>query len=160
MARPTIVALRDDLVPAVLAMYRELGDEIADSTGDDYFVRRDPAAPGPEHYVRACLHDDDLRILVALVDGEAAGFLTAQVMDCFLPFSAVKKIGYIGATYVAPPFRRRGITRLLEEEALAFFRGRGLEYAELHFISRNEAARRTWNALGYETFREQARKKT
>ncbi len=47
----------------------------------------------------------------------------------------------------------------LEEMITIFFREHNLEYVELNVISNNFIGKKSWNKLGYNTFREQMRKK-
>ena len=77
----------------------------------------------------------------------------------FLAVSSIEKIGYIEGAYVNNSYRGQGIMSQLETKMMDYFRGLGLEYFELCIISKNQMARDCWEHLGYQTFREQMRKK-
>ena len=75
-----------------------------------------------------------------------------------MPISSIRKVGYISGAYVLPEYRQKGVVKKLESEIVKFFKAKGLKYAELNFLSQNNIARKSWEALGYKVFREQARK--
>lgn len=72
--------------------------------------------------------------------------------------SSVKKIGYISGAYVLSEFRGKGVMKSLEKIILDYFKQCGLKYIEVNFLSTNLIAKKSWEGLGYKTFREQARK--
>jgi len=80
------------------------------------------------------------------------------VIPCFYPFSPIKEVGYISGAYVIPEFRRRGIMRTLEEKLIEVFMDKGINCVELFMLSANKSAGKTWETLGYSTFRESMRK--
>ena len=84
-------------------------------------------------------------VLVADVDGRAAGFIT-----CNLPRPGWGDIGLIGvdASYVG-----RGLGRGLVTAALDWFRARGVEHAEVVTQGRNDAALRLYERCGFRTAR-------
>lgn len=69
-----------------------------------------------------------------------------------------KKIGYISGAYVLSEFRGKGVMKSLEKIILDYFKQCGLKYIEVNFLSTNLIAKKSWEGLGYKTFREQARK--
>lgn len=91
--------------------------------------------------------------LVAVVDGQSAGFLLACVMadddgSVYLlePF---RKVGEISDVYVDPAFRRLGLTRAMIAEAERRFRSMGLRRMEIRFLEANEPAERTYRDAGF-----------
>jgi ribosomal protein S18 acetylase RimI-like enzyme len=102
--------------------------------------------------------DPTRRIFIAEDRGIAVGFLDAAIVPCFMPFSVVEKVGHIFAAYVEPSHRERGLVEELEAAAAAYFSAHELQFVELHVLSRNEIALRSWSRLGYQTFREQMRR--
>jgi len=80
-------------------------------------------------------------------------------LKCFLPFSKINKVGYISAGFVSENHRKKGIIQKLEKMGTDFFRRHDIEYSELNVLSNNIVGKKTWNSLGYNTFREQMRKK-
>ena len=70
-----------------------------------------------------------------------------------------QKVGYIGAGYVKVEYRRKGIMRKLEKMSNEFFQTLGIKYVEVCYLPENDGAKEAWNSMGYQCFREQARKK-
>jgi ribosomal protein S18 acetylase RimI-like enzyme len=136
-----------------------LVEHIRAETSDPYF-RWDTlnAADLRSHVLRAA-SDPTRQIFIAEDRGLAVGFLDAAILPCFLPFSSVEQVGHIFAAYVEPSYRGRGLVEELEAAAAAFFSTQKLDFVELHVLSRNAIALRTWSRLGYQTFREQMRRR-
>lgn len=91
--------------------------------------------------------------LVAVVDGQTAGFLLACVMadddgSVYLlePF---RKVGEISDVFVDPDYRRMGLTRAMIEEAERRFRSMGLRRMEIRFLEANEPAELTYRDAGF-----------
>jgi GNAT superfamily N-acetyltransferase len=110
--------------------------------------------------VALTINSEERKVIIAEERGRIIGFIAGEVVSCHLPISSIRKVGYISGAYVLPEFRGKGVMRTLESEMVMFFQALGLKYAELNFLSRNHIARKSWEALGYEVFREQARKKS
>lgn len=100
----------------------------------------------------------DRQVLIAKEKDEITGFIAGQIIECFLPVSSVKKIGYISAAYVKPDFRGRRIMRKLLNELGKWFKAQAVSYIELHTLTKNSDSKSAWENLGFETFREQMRK--
>ena len=92
-------------------------------------------------------------------NGKAIAFISGEVRDCCLPISIVRKVGYINGAFVLPGYRRQGVMKKLESMLLEYFKRQGLSYIELNVITGNLLGKRSWESLGYKTFREQMRKK-
>ena len=116
----------------------------------------------PDHAVRFVLDPPDVKqrargwkgwlkraqvsTVVARVDGIFTGFCTLHPMP---GESAKGLIGEIAAFYVLPSHWRRGIGRLLCEQALAEARTRGFAEVVLWVLESNERARRFYHSLGF-----------
>lgn len=93
----------------------------------------------------AGLADVDLaRSLVASRDSEPVGIVLLAVRG---------DRGWIGGLGVAPEARRDGVGRQLMEAALETARRAGLREVSLEVLEANDAARRLYDALGFETTR-------
>jgi ribosomal protein S18 acetylase RimI-like enzyme len=148
-----------DDIAEVARLYTELACFIKDESQDDYFNFDTLSETAIEQNLKESLGESSRITLVAKDGGRVTGFISGEVKDCFLPFSKIKKIGYIGGAYVLPGFRNQGIMRHLESLLLAYFKNQGLTYVELNVITNNFLGKRSWESLGYQTFREQMRKK-
>ncbi len=126
---------------------------------DEYWDFEELPAGNTKRHLQAFLHHAGRKIFIAKENGKIIGFIAGKTVQCHLPISSIKEVGYISGAYVLPPFRGKGIMKNLEKMLVEFFRDCGLKYLELHFIPKNLSAKKSWEALGYRTFREQARKK-
>ena len=103
--------------------------------------------------------DPSFTIFVAEDEGKTVGFIAGRIISCFLGVSPVKKIGYIEAAFVNPDYRRNNILTTLEKEISIHFKEEGMPFIELHILTKNAPGRGAWERCGYQTFREQMRKK-
>ncbi len=138
--------------------YRDLVNHIQEETDDYYFLDISVSMDTIVEELLSSLNDDAKRVFVAKDKGKVVGFIAGEIVDCFLPITKVKKVGYISAAYVAPIYRGKGILQELESMIQDFFKQRGLKYVELHVLSRNKVGKTSWDKLGYSTFREHMRK--
>jgi ribosomal protein S18 acetylase RimI-like enzyme len=90
---------------------------------------------------------DDL-VLVAQ-DQDIVGYLMCSVKEQ-QPLVEIRQIGHIGAVYVIPAYRRRGIASALMKEALKWLKERKVEYVDLNADVQNAAAVAAWKAMGFE----------
>ena len=82
-------------------------------------------------------------VLVGVVDGEVAGYLTCHVDD--------PARGRIGLIAVAPAYRGVGLGRLLISSARAWFVASGCRVVDVVTQGRNVAAQRLYQACGFRT---------
>ncbi len=94
----------------------------------------------------------DSLILVAQ-DKEIVGFLMCAITDLRDPQWKIGKMGHIGAVYVVPAYRRRGIAAALMKEALKWMKESKVEYVELNVDVQNVAANAAWTAMGFKPHR-------
>jgi len=148
---------RDDL-PELVRLQIDLIEEIRDETGDDYFLYDTERASEIAEEI-ASIFDNPRKIIYIARDGDCiAGFIAGEVRSCFFPLSKAGPVGYIAGAYVRPMYRKKGVARRLEEMLVRFFREHGAAYAELGVMSKNRLAKKSWNSLGYATFRELMKK--
>ncbi len=148
-----------DDVPEVVKFYYQLAYFIKDETGDEYFDFDLSRETGLEKYLLESIGSPHAITFVAKENGKAIAFISGEVRDCCLPISIVRKVGYINGAFVLPGYRRLGVMKKLESMLLEYFKRQGLSYIELNVITGNLLGKRSWESLGYKTFREQMRKK-
>lgn len=151
--------IRNSDIPEVSLLYIKLLLYIKEETKDPYF---DFNLLPKEIFIDKLnkdILDKNKKIFIAVENSRVIGFIAGEIIDCFLPFSTVKKIGYISSAYVSEDYRNKGIIKNLEVMITHFFKEQGIKYVELNVISNNFIGKKTWNKLGYTTFREQMRKK-
>jgi len=95
-------------------------------------------------YLRAVRGHPDAAVFVALEGGEIVGRLSVA-RD---PHPASAHVADLGLV-VAADHRRRGIGRLLLENAVAWARGAGVRKLELHVFPWNEPAIRLYETFGF-----------
>lgn len=151
--------MRISEIKEVANLYNALARYIQKETEDHYWNFK----VLPEEYFCECLQgyldNQEHKILIAKEDDTIIGFIAGEIVPCHLPISSVKRVGYISGAYVLPEYRGQGIMKRLETLLVVYFKDCGLQFVELHFIVKNLLARKSWDALGYKTFREQARKR-
>ncbi|MCC7564663.1 MAG: GNAT family N-acetyltransferase [Methanomicrobiaceae archaeon] len=144
----------------LIGMYIDLIEEVRDESRDDYLFYDTERAGEIARDIWNILDDPQKTICVARDGGCIAGFIAGEVQSCCLfPLSRAGPVGYVTAAYVRPAYRRKGIGRRLESMLVHFFQTQGAAYAELGVMSKHRAAKESWTALGYATFREQMRKR-
>lgn len=94
------------------------------------------------------LEDSNYRIAVAEIDNGLAGYCFSYVSRKPY-FFKLGKFGFIGDLFVEEAFRRRGIGRILVDDAHAFFERRGAEQIELLVAAKNIDTIKFWEKLGY-----------
>ena len=94
------------------------------------------------------LTDANYRIAVAEFDNELVGYCFSYVSKKPY-FFKLGKFGFIGDLYVLDDYRRRGIGRLLVDDAHAFFQRRNVEQLELLVAAKNIETVKFWERLGY-----------
>lgn len=142
----------------VAKLHNDLAYFIQSETKDAYFDFKILDEIGIGEHLKGFL-DHPLRIIyVALYEEKVIGFIAGEMIDCYLPISRTKQVGYISGAFVKSEYRGKGVMKELENRISEYFKSSGIRYVELHFITNNNVARKTWEGLGYKTFREQARK--
>lgn len=146
-------------IPGLAELHIALVYEVKSEAHDEYWDFDTLSVADTEDMLRSYIGHTERCIFVCGDKDIITGFICAEITECHMPLSSVKSVGYISAAYVLPEYRNRGVMKRLEALASNLFKQRGLKYAELNFLSGNAAAKKAWQALGYNTFREQARKK-
>lgn len=158
-AAPEVRPMMREDIPLVARLFAELIVELRLETGDPYLEFEGFPLLEMELSLEEDLRNPEARVFVAEARGEVVGMAIGHVVNCFLPFSRVRRVGQVTAAYVQSTHRGRRLMTELERHLVAFFREENLPYVELHVLSANEIGRATWRALGYSTFREQMRKR-
>lgn len=143
----------------VAKLYNELAYYIKNETEDEYFDFDTLSESELESILDNSIKNPENITFVARECGKVIAFISGEIRDCFLPISKTKKVGYISGAYVLPNYRKKGIMKKLEGLLLEYFTSKGLCYIELNVIANNIIGKKSWEVMGYKTFREQMRKK-
>ncbi len=146
-------------IQAVATLHNELSDFIQRTVNDDYWSLANLIEDEVQKHLETFINNPERKIFVAKDKETIVGFMSAEIINCYLPISSIKKVGYIAAAYVIPEYRNMKIISSLEKQAIAFFKECNLKYVELNYLTENRIAKKAWENLGYKTFRAQARKK-
>jgi ribosomal protein S18 acetylase RimI-like enzyme len=135
-------------VPAVEVRPAVAGDEAAlkriDQVTWSWLSSPTPPPPGnrPFFHDRTPTHD----VLVAVVDGEVAGYAKLQRPT---PYPSSSHVLRINGLAVAPERQRQGVGRALLTAAAAEARARGARKLTLGVFGPNEGARRLYESFGF-----------
>jgi ribosomal protein S18 acetylase RimI-like enzyme len=112
-------------------------------------MRRGPVAEGELRELLRALHrDPDAEILVYVRNETPEGLCIVRI-DRAPPILEETERAEITDLGVRPELRRRGVGRLLVDEAQAWIRDRGVARVEIQFASGNAEGQAFWRALGY-----------
>ncbi|HHU83447.1 MAG TPA: GNAT family N-acetyltransferase [Firmicutes bacterium] len=145
-------------VRAVARLYNELACFIKNETRDVYFEFDPLPETELEKQFTEAMGKPGVITFVAKDGGKVIAFISGEIRENFLPISKVKEVGYISGAYVRPEYRKQGIMKELERMLVEYFKKHGLAYVELNVMANNTIGKKSWEALGYKTFREQMRK--
>jgi ribosomal protein S18 acetylase RimI-like enzyme len=93
------------------------------------------------------VHTTPADVLVAVVDGEVAGYVTIKPAT---ELQASDHVLHVSGLAVADSFRRRGVGRALMDAAVDEATRRGARRLTLRVLGPNTAARRLYEACGFE----------
>jgi ribosomal protein S18 acetylase RimI-like enzyme len=125
------------------------GDDRALATLDraTWTTLTSPAPPPPEPDWSFFSERVELRdVLVALVDGEVAGYVRLGRPS---PLAASDHVVMIQGLAVDPARQRQGVGRALMDAAATEARARGARRLRLRVLAHNESARRLYDKSGY-----------
>ena len=106
---------------------------------------------GAMRYARRLLdHLDDpsAKVLVAVRNGEIAGYVLGVVVDLAPEMFAQEPSGFLADIYVSASHRRAGVGRALVAGLMDWFREKGLQYFEWHTAAHNPEAIAFWRSMG------------
>jgi GNAT superfamily N-acetyltransferase len=145
-------------IDSVAQLYNDLAYYVKNDTSDLYFDFEELTVTEISEYLKSSLDKKNMKTYIAAFAGEIVGFITGEIIDCFLPISSTKNVGYISGCFIKENHRKKGITKILTNKIEDFFKVSNIRFVELHCISGNSVAEKTWSNLGFSTFRLQMRK--
>jgi ribosomal protein S18 acetylase RimI-like enzyme len=129
----------------VLALWMELMKHHVEL--DDRFALAENARQRFFNYFETARVREDYLVRLALDDERPVGFIIA----CLLPNSPVYRtrwIGYINDLCVTGAMRRRGIGRILVDDAVRWLQAHGANSVEVYVAHHNQRARAFWERMG------------
>lgn len=133
--------------PRIVGLLRDLVDELGPTEAAPRIKAR------LVDDIRTALANDQIRIFLAVLDGEVIGLSRADILvsDPIFRLRDDPRCGYVDQMYVHPAYRGRGIGTDLLERCEEWFRDEGLGHAMLHSAPR---AVRFYAREGYQPNRE------
>jgi ribosomal protein S18 acetylase RimI-like enzyme len=104
------------------------------------------------------IRQDERLYLLAQTGSSVLGFLEGKITKLHEVF-AHKKSFHIGAVYVNPESRQRGIATSLVQEALRWASEQGCQEADLNVLFNNAKAKGLYKKLGFKVFQYELRMK-
>lgn len=95
-------------------------------------------------------------VFVAEDNGQIIGYSLGFIKN-EIPIFKIKQYGYISDMYVSKKYRNKGISSKLKDEMIAWFKGKGVEYASIGFYADNREAHEIYNKWGFFDYKIEAR---
>ena len=146
MARPIIRVVQAEDVEAIGRLWLDL---VAYHVSlDESFPR--PSDDGAKHYAERILnrlHDETMRVVVAVVDGEIIGYVLGVVVDTYSELFVTQRSGFVADIFVAEAYRQQGVGRDLALHLIDWFKAQSVEFYELYVSEVNGGAVKFWEDL-------------
>ena len=136
-------------IPEIVELWKELADH--HSKIHNFFTRRQNGHMNFKNFISELIKSKDAKILVALQDNNVIGYIVAKV-DIYPPVYNIEKYGAIYDMYVNPIYRRKHIGYNLWQEALNWFKLKGLARVELSIVPKNLKASSFWKKQGFKDY--------
>ena len=141
-------ATRKDL-KAVTDLWTELAEYHSELS--DYFELAWDSRIRWSRYLAAKFKEISTKLVVAEEDGKLVGFMLC-LLSPNTPVYAERKIGVISDVYVLPERRKRGVTRLMFDHAVKWFKKNKVRSIQLGVAAANPEAIAVWRKIGFEPF--------
>jgi GNAT superfamily N-acetyltransferase len=96
-------------------------------------------------------------VLIAEVDGRAAGYCLAYIKEN-IPVFKLTKLGYISDMFVKKEFRNLRLSSAFKDETLKWFKEKGINHVSLAVNDGNDYARAVYRKWGFEDYHIEMRK--
>lgn len=97
-------------------------------------------------------------VYIATENQKIVGFIAGEILEKSFPSGKVKKTGHISAAYIEENYRGMGLLKQLDMHLTGFFKVNGATSSEISILSRNIGAKKSWEKIGYDTFKEDMQK--
>lgn len=138
-------------------LYNQINDYHAAARPETF--RHVEGAPRAFEDYQALLADPLQRVLMAWVEGQAAGYVHTLLRErAPIPIMVPARFAVVDTLVVDEAFRRRGVGQALMAAAEDWARQNGAEYTELNVWVFNQPAIRLYEELGYGVISQRMRK--
>lgn len=147
--RIQIIPAEEKHIPAIIELWKEFMD--FHSAIDPFLQRSADAHIYFEKFLRENIVSPDAHLILALADGEPAGYTLARI-NSYPPIYNTPLFGYICDMAVAAKWRRRGIGEKMLKPVVDWFAERGIKRIQLNAVVANPVAFSFWTKMGFEPF--------
>ena len=133
----------------IIELWKELSEEHAQF--DERYALRPEAEIVWARWAGQRLRDGASIALVAEIGADCVGYLIGHT-DEAQPIFAHRTYAIITDIFVVPEFRRKGTASKLMNEALTFFKSRGVGHIRLNVLDKDEGARAFYEKHGFGDF--------
>ncbi len=81
-------------IQAVATLHNELSDFIQRTVNDDYWSLANLIEDEVQKHLETFINNPERKIFVAKDKETIVGFMSAEIINCYLPISSIKKVGY------------------------------------------------------------------
>ncbi len=113
-----------------------------------FLVKRKNAADKYKEFLQEHFKLKKGTVFLAEVDDTIVGFTLVIVKD-EIPIFEIKKIGYVSDLFVKEKFRKLGISSKLRDEAITWFKKKGLKHMSIGLYNDNKFARSVYKRWGF-----------
>ena len=141
-------------VPTILQLWKEYmryHDEIIikkNTKLKPHLIRKKNAANNFIRYIKKNIRSKNAMAYLAEVNGKPAGYCLISIRKN-TPIYKLEKIGYINELFVRKEFRGRRISSKFRDEAIKWFKKRGMKYILLEVMSDNKFAHSIYGKWGF-----------
>ena len=152
-------------VPAIVVMWKKFMKEhegiVSKSNRElkqHYAMKKNAASLFSRHLER-CVMSKNAVAFVAEADGKVVGYCLGLLKKNIIPLFAIKNLGYITDIFVMKEHRKSGVSTLLKEELMKWFREKGIRYATMMVNPANKTAYAIYKKWGFRDYHLEMRKK-
>ena len=151
-------------IPEILKMWKVFMSEhdmMVVSKNPSLKPHYDMLKTGPgdfERYARNNIHSKNAIIFLAEKDGKIIGYCLCRIKRN-IPIFKVTHLGHIGDLYVKKEYRKLGISSMFKNEALKWFKSKGIKYSSIMVSPENSRARGIYKKWGFTDYHLELRKR-
>ncbi len=146
-------------IPSVMRLGRHLLD-LHTEFDFDYYQLENNFDELFSTWIRQQVNQSQQFILVAYDEQSPniIGFISGFIKSLY-PWFKTKSVGHISYLVVDPQFRQKGVGKLLEQEAINWFKNKNITYIEVYVDEKNNIGTKVWNSYEFIPFKKFLRKR-
>ena len=123
----------------------------------EQLLMRKEAAENFWGFIEKNIKSDNSVVHIAEVDGEPAGYSLIYIKEN-IPVYKLESTGYLSDLFVRKKFRSLGISSALKDNAIKWFKNKGIKYLSIQVYSYNDKARSIYKKWGFYDFHVEMRR--